>query len=194
MTQRRKLRHETYWPILERYQDEKDCPMHRKSFADMNCTIAKALEEVGEWWSLLIVRECTQGLHRFDEFQKELGIARNILTQRLARLVEVGVLEKYPVADRANTDGYRLTQKGEDLYPVLVALSQWGDKWLCRNGKPPVQLVDDVAGVPIEPVTVRSADGRPLSFREVRFAEGPGATTTTQVVIADRNDRVLGHG
>jgi DNA-binding HxlR family transcriptional regulator len=166
--------------------------MHRKSFADMNCTIARALEEVGEWWSLLIVRECTQGMCRFDEFTKELGIARNILAQRLARLVELGILEKFPLADRANTEGYRLTPKGEDLYPVLVALGQWGDKWLAPNGKPMVALVDDVTGAPVQLVTVRGADGRPLSYRDVRFAEGPGATATTQIVIANRNKRVLG--
>jgi DNA-binding HxlR family transcriptional regulator len=166
--------------------------MYRKSFADMNCTIARALEEVGEWWSLLIVRECAQGSHRFDEFTRELGIARNILTQRLARLLELGILEKFPVADRANTDGYRLTQKGEDLFPTLVALAQWGDKWLAPNGKPPVALVDNATGAPIEPVTVHSAGGPPLSHRDIRFAEGPGATATTQTVIANRNKRVLG--
>lgn len=166
--------------------------MYRKSYAEMNCSIAHALEEVGEWWSLLIVRECTQGSHRFDEFQKELGIARNVLTSRLARLVEVGVLEKFPVPERANTEGYRLTPKGEELYPVLVALHQWGDKWLTPEGKQRVQFVDAAAGVPVAPVTVRSAEGKPLSFRDVRFAEGPGATATTRAVITNRNRRVLG--
>jgi DNA-binding HxlR family transcriptional regulator len=166
--------------------------MQRKSFCGMNCSIARALEEVGEWWSLLIVRECTQGSHRFDEFQKELGIARNVLTSRLARLIEVGVLEKFPLAERANTDGYRLTPKGEELYPVLVALHQWGDKWLAPEGKPRVHFVDNAAGELVAPVAVRSASGQPLSFRDVRFVEGPGAKDTTRAVIADRNKRVLG--
>jgi len=142
----------------------------------MNCSIARALEEVGEWWSLLIVRECTQGATRFDEFQRELGI-----------------LERFPLADRANTDGYRLTRKGEELYPVVVALMQWGDRWLVPNGKPPTALVEDATGAPIEPVTVHAKGGRPLSFREVRFAPGPGATTTTHAVIDGRNEKVLGH-
>ena len=166
--------------------------MYRKSYAEMNCSIARALEEVGEWWSLLIVRECTQGSHRFDEFQKELGIARNVLTARLTRLIEVGVLEKFPVPDRANTDGYRLTRKGEELYPALMALQQWGDKWLATDGKPRIQYVDDVDGAPVEPMAVRSASGRILSFRDVRFTEGPGATETTRSVVANRNKRVLG--
>lgn len=157
----------------------------------MNCSIARALEEVGEWWSLLIVRECTQGATRFDEFQKELGIARNILTVRLERLTQLGILERFPLEDRANAEGYRLTEKGEQLYPVLVALMQWGDRWLARDGKPSVQLVEDTTGEVVEPLVVRSKDGSPLSYRQVRFSRGPGATENTDRVIAKRNGRVL---
>jgi DNA-binding HxlR family transcriptional regulator len=166
--------------------------MQRKSLTGMNCSIARSLEEVGEWWSLLIVREMTQGMNRFDQFQKELGIARNILAARLERLTELGVVERYPLPERANTEGYRLTPKGEDLYPVIVALMQWGDRWLARNGKPPTALVEDRSGRPIETLTVRAKGGRPLSFHEVRFAPGPGATATTHAVIDGRNERVLG--
>lgn len=166
--------------------------MQRKSFTGMNCSIARSLEEVGEWWSLLIVREMTQGMNRFDQFQKELGIARNILTARLGRLGELGIVERYPLPDRANTDGYRLTPKGEDLYPVIVALMQWGDRWLCPKGKPPMALVEDRTGRPIEPLTVHAKGGKPLSFRDVRFAPGPGATATTHAVLRGRNERVLG--
>jgi DNA-binding HxlR family transcriptional regulator len=166
--------------------------MQRKSFSGMNCSIARSLEEVGEWWSLLIVRECTQGIRRFDEFQRELGIARNILTARLHRLTELGIIERFALEDRANTDGYRLTKKGEDLYPVLVALMQWGDRWLVPDGKPPTTLIEDATGASIERLTVHAKDGRPLTFRDIRFAPGPGATTTTQAVIDGRNDKVLG--
>src|ERR1700742_4892713 len=165
--------------------------MYRKRFTDMNCSIARALDEVGEWWSLLIVRECTQGRQRFDEFQNELGIARNILTSRLERLTELGIIERFPLEDRANTDGYRLTAKGEELYPVIVALMQWGDRWLCPNGKPPMRLVEDATGRTVDEIAVRSAKGTKLSFRDVRFAPGPGATAITHGVIAERNGRVL---
>lgn len=165
--------------------------MERKSFSGMNCSIARALEEVGEWWSLLIVRECTQGATRFEEFQKELGIARNILTVRLERLTRLGILERFALEGRANTEGYRLTEKGEQLYPVLVALMQWGDRWLARDGKPPVELVEDATGEAIEPLAVRSQGGRPLSFREVRFSRGPGATENTDRVIKKRNGSVI---
>src|SRR5262249_41276843 len=143
--------------------------MQRKSFADMNCSIARALDQVGEWWSLLIVRECTQGATRFAEFQSSLGIAKNILSDRLERLCKLGILERYPLDEGANAEGYRLTKKGEQLYPVIVALMQWGDKWATPSGKPSVALVDETTGRPLEPIRVRSKDGRTLSFRDVRF-------------------------
>ena len=158
----------------------------------MNCSIARALEEVGEWWSLLIVRECTQGSARFDEFQSNLGIARNILSVRLERLTELGVLERFPLEDRVNTMGYRLTPKGEDLYPVLVALMQWGDKWLSPDQKAPILLVDNRSGQPIEPIAVHCCEGNKLTYKNVRYAPGPGATERTAAVIEKRNGRVLG--
>jgi DNA-binding HxlR family transcriptional regulator len=167
--------------------------MRRKEFTHMNCSIARALDQVGEWWSLLIVRECTQGSRRFDEFQRELGIARNILATRLERLIELGIMERYPLEERANTDAYRLTRKGEDLYPVIVSLMQWGDRWLAKAGKPPILLVSEKSGRPVEKLEVREKGGRPLSFQDVCFAPGPGATSVTKVVIANRNERVLGH-
>ena len=167
--------------------------MYRKRFDGMNCSIARALDEVGECWTLLIVRECTQGRTRFDEFQSELGIARNVLTARLERLIELGILERYALEERANTFGYRLTEKCGELYPVLVALMQWGDSWLSPNGKPPVvALVDQASGQPVKPVAVGNKNGKPLTYRDVRFAPGPGATSTTRTVIETRNWRVLG--
>jgi DNA-binding HxlR family transcriptional regulator len=166
--------------------------MYRKRFDGMDCSIARALDEVGEWWTLLIVRECTQGSRRFDEFQSGLGIARNVLTVRLERLIELEIVERVPIAERANTFGYRLTAKGEDLYPVLVALMQWGDKWLRANGEPPVALVEHASGNPVGSMAVRTTGGQALGYRDVRFAAGPGATKSTCDVIENRNDRVLG--
>jgi DNA-binding HxlR family transcriptional regulator len=166
--------------------------VRKKRFDGMNCTIARSLDQVGDWWTLLIVREATQGTTRFDEFQSELGIARNILTARLARLVELEILERFPLVDRANTDGYRLTRKGEELYPVLVSLMQWGDKWTVAKGKAPMKLVHADSGKTIERLTVHGPDGEPLSFRQVRFAPGPGATASTREVIEQRNLKVLG--
>lgn len=166
--------------------------MQRKSFSEMRCSIARALDEVGEWWTLLIVRECTQGAVRFDEIQAGLGIARNILTSRLERLIERNIIERFPLEDRPKFSGYRLTKKGEDLYPVLVALWQWGDRWLAPEGKPPTALISEATGAPIEPLEVRDGKGNLLSFRDIRFAPGPGATNVTHAIIEGRNRRVLG--
>jgi DNA-binding HxlR family transcriptional regulator len=165
--------------------------MERKRFNDMDCSVARALDEIGEWWSLLIVRECMLGATRFDEFQSGLGIARNVLTTRLDRLVELGVLERFPLQDRANTSGYGLTPKGEELYPVLVALMQWGDKWLAPRGKPPLRLVENLSGRPIEKLSVRSKSGHGVSYKEIRYEPGPGATASTRAMIESRNRRVL---
>jgi len=140
--------------------------MQRKSFSGMNCSIARSLEEVGEWWSLLIVREMTQGMNRFDQFQKELGIARNILTARLERLTELGIVERYPLPDRASTEGYRLTPKGEDLYPVLLAMLRWGNRY--KVDEPPLQLVHKSCGHNIDPLMVCNGCKEELHRRELR--------------------------
>lgn len=165
--------------------------MQRKSFDEMNCSIARALDQIGEWWSLLIVRECTFGTTRFDQFQERLGIARNILTNRLKRLVEIGVLEKVTGENGRRTE-YRLTAKGEDLFPVLVALLQWGDKWATGEKGAPICLVEHKTGKPLPKLGPASTDGRELGFRDVRMTPGPGATDSTAAVVAARNQEVLG--
>lgn len=158
----------------------------------MSCTIARALDEVGEWWSLLIIRECTQGTTRFDDFQRELGIARNILTARLDRLIELGIIEKFVSGDRSHPDGYRLTKKGEDLYPVLASLKQWGDQWL-NDGKASTEWIEDATGEPLAEMVVQTQSGRRVSFRDIRYAVGAGAVPSTPTTVAERNLRVLGH-
>ena len=95
----------------------------------MNCSVAQTLEVVGEWWSMLIVRDAFLGVRRFDQFQRRLGISRNILQQRLNRLVEAGVLARVQYSERPPRFEYRLTDKGRDLWPVLTAMRQWGDKY-----------------------------------------------------------------
>lgn len=166
--------------------------MYRKRFTAMNCSIARALEEVGEWWSLLIVRECGQGTARFDEFQSHLGIARNVLAARLDRLIELGIVERFPLEGRANTEGYRLTPKGDALFPVLVALKQWGDDWLDGTCRQRLELVEEGTGKPVEKITVHTAGGRPLSRQDIRYLPGPDATEDTLELIERRNRRVLG--
>lgn len=163
--------------------------MYRKTFDGMNCSIARSLEQVGEWWSLLIVRECTLGTRRFDDFQRRLGIARNVLTARLSRLVEVGVLERVLAEGCEKRAEYRLTDKGEALYPVLIALMQWGDKWCGHQA--PLQLVEHSTGLPVEPVALRVGT-RTLGLRDVRLQAGEGATERTFESIKNRNRAILG--
>src|SRR4051794_8202146 len=100
--------------------------MRRTSFEKANCPAARSLDAVGDWWSLLIVRESLAGVRRFGDFQKSLGLAKNILTQRLKRLVELGIMDTVPAADGSAYKEYVLTSKGEGLLTVIVALRQWG--------------------------------------------------------------------
>jgi len=141
--------------------------MARKRFDDSQCSVARALNEVGDWWSLLIVLQAMYGTRRFVDFQQELGIAKNILCDRLARLVENGVLRKVDVGEHGSRFEYRLTEKGRDLFPVVIALRQWGDKWNPAPDQGPLDLRDRATGRPIQEVQVRDADGQPLSIRDV---------------------------
>jgi DNA-binding HxlR family transcriptional regulator len=111
----------------------------------MHCSIGQSLEVVGEWWSLLIIRDAFMGVTRFDEFQERLGIARNVLNQRLSHLVDEGVFERVAYSEHPPRFDYVLTDQGRDLWPVVVALRQWGDRWRAPDG-PPLQLVHRECG------------------------------------------------
>src|SRR5262245_9881195 len=119
--------------------------VRRTSFADMPCTIAQTLEVVGEWWTLLIVRDAVLGVTRFDDWQRRLGIARNVLSARLDALVEHGILERRRYQEHPPRDEYVLTRKGRDLIPVLEALRTWGDRHAAPAG-PPVLMIHDDCG------------------------------------------------
>ena len=134
------------------------------------CGISAALEVVGERWSFLILRGAFNGLHHFEEFQSTLGIARNILANRLARLVEHRILHRDPdPADRRKV-AYRLTERGRELLPVLIAMRQWGERWVCSMPSNPV-LIDRTSRQPIATILVRSADGRPLSLGDLEWVD-----------------------
>jgi len=141
--------------------------MRRTSFSDMSCSIARTLEQVGDWWTLLIIREALSGTRRFGEFQSHLGIAPNVLTQRLQDLVHNGILEVTTASENGRALDYRLTDKGRDLFPIIVALAQWGDRHAPAPGGPPVVIVDRDLQRPIAPLQVRSDDGRVLQARDV---------------------------
>lgn len=148
--------------------------MRRASFSAMNCSIAQTLEIVGEWWTLLILRDAFLGVRRFDEFQQRLGIARNVLAARLDHLVEAGVMERRVYDEGRNRADYVLTERGRALWPVLTALRQWGDDWLL-DGHEPVQLEHRGCEGSIRAELHCSTCGDPLELRELRMVPGPGA-------------------
>src|SRR3954452_13292002 len=108
--------------------------MQRASFREMHCSVAQCLEIVGEWWTLLIVRDAFLGVRRFDDFQERLGISRNVLHQRLTTLVDAEIFDRVLYSERPPRHEYRLTDKGRDLWPVITTMRQWGDKWAAPDG------------------------------------------------------------
>jgi DNA-binding HxlR family transcriptional regulator len=133
--------------------------MRRTSLKTANCPVARSLDVIGDWWSLLIVRDAFRGLRRFGQFRNSLGLARNILTVRLRGLVADGILRLAPTADGSAYQDYVLTQKGRDLLPVLVALRQWGMKNFPDGGPWDTELVDRDTGRTVQGVALQADDG-----------------------------------
>jgi DNA-binding HxlR family transcriptional regulator len=139
--------------------------MQRKSFSGMQCPIARGLEHVGEWWSILILRDAFRGRTRFDEFSESLGIAPNMLTRRLNALVEAGLLARRRYSERPPRDEYVLTERGRDFRPVLLALLAFGNKHFPPDDRA-IRIVNTETGAEVDPLLVDPATGRPI--------EGPG--------------------
>jgi DNA-binding HxlR family transcriptional regulator len=148
--------------------------MERSSFREMNCAVAQCLEVVGEWWTLLIVRDAFLGVSRFDEFQARLGISRNVLQRRLEHLVAAGVLERVEYQRRPPRFDYRLTAKGRDLWLVLTAMREWGDRWAMPDG-PSLVLEHRGHDHPMDLAPTCATCGEAVTARDVRARPGPGA-------------------
>jgi DNA-binding HxlR family transcriptional regulator len=151
-SRKRDFSQERVWTVLK-----------RKSFSENHCPIARALDTIGDWWSMLIVREAFFGRRRFGEFQKNLGLAKNILTVRLRKLVSEGILKIGPASDGSAYQEYVLTEKGRGLFVVMVALRQWGEHFLFEPGELGNRLVDNELGEEIAPLEIRAKDGRVLN-------------------------------
>jgi DNA-binding HxlR family transcriptional regulator len=145
-----------------------------RTYEGQNCSVAKSLELIGERWTMLVVREVFLGNRRFDEMAARLGIARNVLTSRLQRLVEEGVLEKVRYQERPERFEYRLTEKGIDLWPVIVSLVQFGDRYYAPDG-PPLILKHKHCGGTVDAHRICSDCGERLTARAVTAEPGPGA-------------------
>jgi DNA-binding HxlR family transcriptional regulator len=150
--------------------------MQRKSFSDMQCPIARGLEHVGEWWSILILRDAFRGLTRFDEFSESLGIAPNMLARRLTALVDAGLLQRRRYNERPPRDEYVLTGKGKDFRPVLLAMLAFGNKHFPPEDRT-VQIVSTASGKVVDPLLVDPATGQRV--------DGPGYQVVTTMLHQD---------
>ncbi len=162
--------------------------MQRKSYGNMKCPIARSLDRVGEWWSILILRDAFYGLRRFDEFQKSLGVAPNILTRRLNALVEAGLLARRRYSEHPPRDEYVLTERGRDFHPILLALSAWGSRHFAPEGAS-VQVLNRRTGALAEPILVDSASGQPIAGPDFSLVPGPGADDGVRQRLSERGDR-----
>lgn len=153
--------------------------MERKSFGNMQCPVARTLERVGEWWSILILRDALQGLTRFDQFQKSLDIAPNMLTRRLHTLVDAGMLERRQYSDRPPRFEYILTDLGRDFRTIIIALNAWGNKHFAPEGAS-VMLVDTTTGKQVDVMLVDRNTGKEINSRDYTTVAGPQADELTR--------------
>jgi DNA-binding HxlR family transcriptional regulator len=147
----------------------------RTSLEKADCPIARSLDAIGDWWSLLIIRDAFLGIRRFSEFQKHIGLAKNILTVRLRALVQHGILQTAPASDGSAYQEYVLTPKGRGVFPVLVALRQWSEEFSGEAGGFATVLVDRGNGRPVRKLELRSADGRLLGNGDIEVRPNPKA-------------------
>ncbi|WP_436775519.1 winged helix-turn-helix transcriptional regulator [Yinghuangia sp. YIM S09857] len=148
--------------------------MRRTSFANWPCTVARTMDLLGDWWTPLVLREAFYGIRRFDEFQQGLGIARTTLSDRLKTLVDEGLMEKRAYQAEPVRYDYVLTEKGEDFFPVLVAMMRWGDRWTTDESGPPVLVHHDPCGNVTEPDAHCASCGERLRFEDTSMRMGPG--------------------
>jgi DNA-binding HxlR family transcriptional regulator len=160
--------------VDEHWTDE--ALMRWNELADERCSIARTVSVIGDRWTLLILRDCFLGIRRFEAFEARLGITRHILADRLKKLVDEGVLKKVPYHDRQVRYEYRLTQKGLDLYPVLMGIVHWGDTYMAGDEGRPVLHRHLTCGHNFDPVLVCSVCRQPVDPREVRVEPGPGVS------------------
>lgn len=152
--------------------------MERSSFSDFSCSIARTLEVIGEWWSLLILRDLFLGFERFDDIQRNLGVASNILTTRLKKMMEQGIVERRADEQDKRVWRYGLTQQGRDLYPILLALTAWGDKWRAAEGQQPLLIRHQHCGQITSAIPACAVCKEELQLEDIRFEVGPGGRET----------------
>jgi len=149
--------------------------MKTKSFSDMRCSIARTLDLVGSWWALLIIRDAMMGARRFKHFEASLGIAKNTLATRLNQLVDAGIFEKVAGSNGSAFDEYVLTEQGRELAPVMIALSQWGDKWVPHAKGSSTEIIDGRNEKPLPQIWPRGSEGEALPLDEITIRRADNA-------------------
>jgi DNA-binding HxlR family transcriptional regulator len=157
-----------------------------QAFADLNCSIARPLSFLGERWSILVLRDLFLGRRRFDEIQESLGVATNVLSQRLATLVDEGIVERRPYSEHPERFEYRLTEKGRDLQPVLLALLRWGDRYMTGVEGAPLETVHEECGKAFHMVPTCSECGGAVESANIISRPGPGANEDQRRRYAER--------
>ncbi|KXZ69534.1 winged helix-turn-helix transcriptional regulator [Acinetobacter venetianus] len=148
--------------------------MKWEEIGDQPCSVARTLSVLGDRWTMLILRNAFMGVRRFDDFQRSLGLTRHVLSERLKRLVEHEILVKVPYVQRQERFEYQLTEKGLDLYPIILAMVQWADKWMDLGMGKPLEFTHKSCGQKINPKVVCSECNGPIHVQDVRVAAGPG--------------------
>jgi len=167
-----------------------EMPVKRTSLGRVECPVARSLDEIGDWWSLLIIRDAFDGMRRFGEFQKRLGISKGILTARLKHLVAIHVLETAPVADEGSYEEYVLTKKGRDLFLVIVSLRQWGEDHCFDKSERHSLLVEKGSGQRVQRLALRGRNGKEIddSATFVRKIEKSSAPQTRHSAKGNRSE------
>src|SRR5262245_10743947 len=160
--------------------------MRQTSFAGFSCSLARSLDAMGDWWTPLIVRDLFLGLDRFDDLVTDLGISRNLLTTRLAALVEHGLVERQRYSERPPRDRYRLTDAGRELMPILAALTAWGDRWATPPGGPPVVFRHRACGHDCTPRVACPHCGEPIASEELEVLPGPGGRRAPGTLLSSQ--------
>jgi DNA-binding HxlR family transcriptional regulator len=164
----------------------------RSRSRNKECSIARTMEVVGDRWSILLLREAYYGTRRFDEFQYYLGVAPNILSTRLKKFVDLGMMTRVPLPEHAGRYEYVLTEKGRDFFPTYLALKKWGDDWLAEPAGPQVVFKDRASGRAIEYPTLMSARGKPLQLEDIEIVPGSGAARFNRQRFGGRTPQVRG--
>lgn len=163
--------------------------MTRTSLQNFNCSFARTADLIGDKWALLVLRDAFYGYTQFSDFKERLGITPAVLSTRLQSLVSEGILERVQVREGVDRHGYHLTERGMDLFPVVLALVQWGDKWIFDEEGPPIILKNKSTNVPIKPLEIEDGDGVKVLPRDLTFDAGPGATEETRAIIEEAKSR-----